>query len=164
VFDKSQRTDGAFSRSDFADDPACVLYICPGSRAVRPRQTAYRTTSPRDDEDGMVRYRASKFDCDACALKPRCCPKEPARKIMRSIHEGARDRARDILATEAGQTSRRQREKVEMPFAHIKPILKLDRLRSRGPNGTCDEFCLAAAAQNLRKCAKLLTGPMLKPA
>ncbi len=43
--------------------------------------------------------------------------------------------ARDIAKTEAYQTSRRQRKKVEMLFAHLKPILKLDRLRLRGPNG-----------------------------
>ena len=59
----------------------------------------------------------------------------PARKIMRSIHEGARDIARDIAMTDAYVTSRRQRKKVEMLFAHLKRILKLDRLRLRGPNG-----------------------------
>src|SRR3954452_13399444 len=43
------------------------------------------------------------------------------------------------------------RKKVEMLFAHLKRILKLDRLRLRGPNGARDEFHLAATAQNLRK-------------
>lgn len=67
-------------------------------------------------------------------LKPRCCSNAPARKIPRSIHEGARDRARDIAATDAYVTSRRERKKVDMLFARIKRILKLDRLRLRGPN------------------------------
>ena len=80
----------------------------------------------------------------------------PARKILRSIHEGARDLARDIAMTDAYVTSRRQRKKVEMLFAHLKRILKLDRLRLRGPNGAKDEFLLAATAQNLRKLAKLI--------
>ena len=70
---------------------------------------------------------------------------------MRSVHEGARDMARDIATTDAYLASRRQRKKVEMLFAHLKRILKLDRLRLRGPNGAKDEFHLAAAAQNLRK-------------
>ncbi len=43
-----------------------------------------------------------------------------------------------------------------MLFAHLKRILKLDRLRLRGPCGARDEFHLAAAAQNLRKLAKLI--------
>jgi hypothetical protein len=43
-----------------------------------------------------------------------------------------------------------------MLFAHLKRLLKLDRLRLRGPNGAHDEFLLAATAQNLRKMAKLI--------
>ena len=110
----------------------------------------------------MMRYRASKFDCEPCELRPRCTPNMPARKILRSVHEGARDMARDIALTEEYVTSRRQRKKVEMLFAHLKRILKLDRLRLRGPNGARDEFHLAATAQNLRKLAKLI--PMPTPA
>ena len=37
----------------------------------------------------------------------------------------------------------------EMLFAHLKRILKLDRLRLKRPNGARDEFLLAATAQNL---------------
>jgi hypothetical protein len=94
-------------------------------------------------------------------LKPRCCPNTPARKVPRSIHEAARDLARDIAKTEAYQISRYQRKKVEMLFAHLRRILKLDRLRLRGPNGARDEFHLAATAQNLRKLAKLVPAPAL---
>jgi hypothetical protein len=61
-------------------------------------------------------YRASKFDCGACALKSKCCPNTPARKVPRSIHEGARDMARDIAKTDAYVVSRRERKKVEMLY------------------------------------------------
>jgi hypothetical protein len=54
------------------------------------------------------------------------------------------------------QRSRHQRKKVEMLFAHLKRILKLDRLRLRGLSGAGDEFTLAAAVQNLRRLAKLI--------
>ena len=67
--------------------------------------------------------------------------------------------ARDIASTDAYVTSRRERKKVEMLFAHLKRILQLDRLRLRGPNGASDEFLLAATAQNLRKLAKLIPMP-----
>jgi hypothetical protein len=159
VFDKSQRTDGTFSRDDFAYDRDRDCYICPAGKELRQRQRAYRVPRPLVDEDGMTRYRASKLDCTTCSLKPQCCPNAPARKVLRSIHEGARDVARDIAKTDAYLTSRRERKKVEMLFAHLKRILKLDRLRLRGPNGARDEFHLAAAAQNLRKLAKLIPAP-----
>ena len=84
--------------------------------------------------------------------------------MTRSIHEGARDIARDIAKTDAYLTSRRQRKKVEMLFAHLKRILNLGRLRLRGPNGARDEFHLAATAQNLRKLAKLVMAPAPIPA
>ena len=77
----------------------------------------------------------------------------------RSIHEGARDMARAIAKSFEGSVSRRLRKKVEMLFAHLKRILKLDRLRLRGPTGARDEFLLAATAQNLRKLAKLIPIP-----
>ena len=97
-------------------------------------------------------------------LKPRCCPKMPARKVPRSIHEKARDVARDIAKTHAYVSSRRERKKIEMLFAHLKQILRLDRLRLRGPCGARDEFLLAAIAQNLRKLAKLIPLPAPMPA
>jgi transposase len=154
VFDKSGRVDGTFSRDDFRYDHQGDVYFCPGGKMLTCKGTVVN--------DNQLMYRASKYDCDACLLKPRCCPKEPARKIPRSIHEGARDMARDIAKTDAYRTSRRQRKKVEMLFAHLKPILRLDRLRLRGPCGAQDEFLLAATAQNLRKLAKLI--PMPQPA
>ena len=61
--------------------------------------------------------------------------------------------------TEAYAVSRRQRKKVEMLFAHLKRILRLDRLRLRGPSGAKDEFLLAATAQNLRKLGKIIPLP-----
>lgn len=76
--------------------------------------------------------------------------------MTRSIHEGARDVARNIAKTDAYLTFRRERKKVEMLFAHLKRILRLDRLRLRGPCGAQDEFLLAATAQNLRKMARLI--------
>ena len=54
------------------------------------------------------------------------------RKVPRSIYEGARDMAREIAETDAYVVSRRERKKVEMLFAHLKRILRMDRLRWRG--------------------------------
>jgi hypothetical protein len=157
VFDKSARKDDTFSRDDFTYDHERDVYFCPGGKKLT-------TTGTLVNDDATILYRASKPDCTGCALKPKCCPNAPARKVPRSIHEGARDMARQIAKSWEGQTSRRMRKKIEMLFAHLKRILKLDRLRLRGPNGARDEFLLAATAQNLRKLAKLIPGPQPKPA
>ena len=112
VFDKSTRQDGTFSRDDFTYDHVGDVYSCPAGKMLT-------TTGSRVD-GATLRYRASKYDCQACRLKPRCCPKEPARYIPRSIYEGARDMARQIASSWQGRTARRLRKKVEMLFAHLK--------------------------------------------
>jgi transposase len=153
VFDKSARTDGTFEREDFTYDREGDVYFCPAGKMLTCKGTLV-------NDGATLMYRASKYDCDGCTLKPRCCPNAPARKIPRSIHEGARNMARDIAKTDAYLTSKRERKKIEMLFAHLKRILQLGRLRLRGPNGARDEFHLAATAQNLRKLAKLRTPVM----
>jgi transposase len=152
VFDKSRRDDGTFSRSDFKFDEAGNTYTCPAGKRLTTRGTVVN--------DDLVLYRASKFDCTPCLLKSRCCPKEPARKIPRSIFEQSRDVARSLVGTELYERSRRERKKIEMLFAHLKRIIGLRRLRLRGPTGAKDEFLLAATAQNLRKLAKLIVPTM----
>ena len=94
-----------------------------------------------------------------CPLKPQCCPKEPSRKIPRDIREHARDVARSFAGTEGFEQSRRERKQIEMRFAHLKRILRLGRLRLRGPRGAQDEFVLGAIAQNLRRLASLVARP-----
>ncbi|QSB45150.1 transposase [Tsuneonella flava] len=164
VFDKSARSDGTLARSDFTYDAEDDSYLCPGGKRLRPSNRNFKTPRPLANADGFIRYRASQMDCQACNLKQRCAPRTATRKIVRSVHEGARDLARDISKSDAYLVSRRQRKKVEMLFAHLKRILKLDRLRLRGPNGAKDEFHLAAAAQNLRKLAKVRPNPGLATA
>jgi transposase len=157
VFDKSARKDGTFSREDFTYDTAGDVYVCPAGKTLT-------TTGTRVNDDATLLYRANKHDCVGCALKSRCCPNSPVRKVPRSIHEPARDMARMIARSWDGQVSRQLRKKVEMLFAHLKRILKLDRLRLRGPTGAHDEFLLAATAQNLRKLAKLIPIQTFQPA
>src|SRR5215475_7851976 len=101
VVDKSQRTDDTFSRDDFTYDHTSDTYRCPAGKTLQRYRR--RFTVPRTGvmKDNSLRYRASKRDCEVCPLKPRCCRHTPVRKIPRSIHEGARDLARDIAKTEA---------------------------------------------------------------
>ena len=153
VIDKSKRDDGTFNREDFTFDKERNVYICPAGKIL--------TTTGRLVNDGetTLLYFASVLDCRSCPLKARCCPKMPARRIPRSIYEEARDVARGLVKTKAFAQSRCDRKKIEMLFAHLKRILRLGRLRLRGPAGAQFEFTLAAIAQNLRRLAKLVARP-----
>ena len=147
VWDKSARHDGTFSRADFVFDRQRNVYICPGGAEL--------TSTGNIDQGHIVYYRANKSDCSACSLKPKCTT-APMRKVTRDVNEDVRDRVRALANTEAFQQSSRERKKVEMRFAHMKRILRLDRLRLRGLSGAKDEVLLTATAQNLRRLAKLL--------
>ena len=93
---------------------------------MRKSRRAFSTPREGVAKDGAIRYRAAQRDCDACMLKPKCCPNMPARKIARSVYEAARDKARAIAKTEAYAVSCRERKKIEMLFAHLKRILCLE--------------------------------------
>jgi hypothetical protein len=115
------------------------------SRSAGSSRTSPSSTS-RGAATGPSRAPTFAYDCHADA------------------YEGALELAREIATTDEYVVSRRLRKKVEMLFAHLKRILRLDRLRLRGPCGARDEFHLAAAAQNLRKLAKLKALPTVRVA
>jgi transposase len=153
VADKTERSDGTLSRSDFQWNEQANEYRCPEGHALRSDWRPFKNPRDRITKADTIIYRSSQPDCAACSNKNRCCPNTPIRKVARSIHEKARDVARAIGKTDAFKESCRQRKKVEMLFAHLKRILKMDKLRLRGFSGAQDEFLLAAIAQNLRRMA-----------
>jgi transposase len=145
VRDASERDDGTFSRSDFRWDRRRGVYICPNNKVMHTTGTVYDGT--------LLRYRASKFDCDVCSLKTKCCPKTPARHVPRDLQEDARDVARRLMGTKHFLKSRDERKRVEMRFAHLKIHHGFERMRLRGLSGARDEFHLAAIVQNLKTLA-----------
>ena len=130
VRDASERDDGTFSRADFRWHRQRGVYICPNDKILHTTGTVH--------DGSTLRYRASKFDCDVCALKMQCCPNMPARQVPRDIHEHARDVARRLMRTKAFHKSRDERKRVEMRFAHLKTHHRFERMRLRGLSGARD--------------------------
>jgi len=151
VRDASERDDGTFSRSDFRWDRRRGVYLCPNNKVLRSTGTVYDRT--------LLRYRASKFNCDVCPLKMKCCPNTSARHVPRDLQEDARDVARRLMGTKRFLKSRDERKRVEMRFAHLKTHHGFERMRLRGLSGARDEFHLAAIVQNLKTMALHLLGP-----
>ena len=156
VFDKSRRNDGTFAARTSPTIPARCSIVCPGGKP-------HRGPAARSVNDGATllvsreQARLRGLRPEAPLLPERAGSQGPALDPRRRPRHGARHRHDRCMLV-----SRRERKKVEMLFAHLKRILKLDRLRLRGPNGARDEFLLAATAQNLRKLAKLI--PQAAPA
>ena len=156
VWDRGDEQDDRFGRSDFSFDEENDLYTCPNGKELRRFWRKYKKPRTGVTKSKEIKYRSRKSDCARCPMKEQCCPNTAIRKISRSIYEPARDVARAIRKTPAYRRTRRQRKQVEMRVAHMKRILKVDRLRLRGMSGARDEFLLTATAQNLRRMAKIL--------
>jgi transposase len=156
VWDRSERKDGTLPSSAFVWSEQANEYRCPQGHALLSDRRQFTKPRGRITKAGTILYSASQHDCTGCPMKQQCCPNMPNRRITRSVHERSREVAREIADTPQYKQSRRDRKKVEMLFAHLKRILKLDRLRLRGLTGAHDEFLLAATAQNLRRMAKRL--------
>ena len=107
-------------------------------------RTARCCTPPAQCTRATLRYRASKFDCEVCALKMQCCPNGPSRQIPRDVHEYAREVTRRLMRTKAFIKSRDQRKRVEMRFARFE---NSPRLRAH------------AAARTFRRTRRISSSP-----
>ena len=163
VFDKSNRTDGTFSRSDFVFDAERNHYTCPQGKLLVQFRRTFATPRSGITKDGTRLCRSSKSDCQACAFKAKCCPNSPQRKVPRDLDEDARDVARSLANTPAYERSRHRRRKSRCCSPISSASSDSVALRLRGPSGARDEFLLAATAQNLRKLAKLRAMPVSWP-
>jgi len=153
VWDRSERDDGTFSSHDFKWNEAADEYRCPRNKPLRREWRPFSKPRTHITKEGTIKYRSRQSDCANCPLKSRCCPNLSHRSITRSLYEAARDQARALRNTPEYLQSRKDRKKVEVLFAHMKRILRVNRLRLRGRSGARDEFLLAAIAQNLRRMA-----------
>ena len=106
VFDKSARRDGTFSREDFAYDRERDVYICPAGKTLATRGTLV-------NDGATLLYRASKFACDACALKPAAALRNPRARYRAPSSRGRETwpatSGKATLAAPHGGSARRSR-------------------------------------------------------
>jgi hypothetical protein len=140
VINNSGHKNGTSERADFTYDIENELYICLEGKELKQYSHASKTPRSGSNKDKTIRYRARKSNCDQCALKDRCCPKESKRKLTRSIYVSSRYVSRQLAQTKQYSISCKFHAKVEKSFAHFKLIHGLGRLRLRGPSGAHDEF------------------------
>ena len=137
--DRTEHKDGTFSRSDFKWDAQANEYRCPADKALRCDRRPFRRHAAGSPRPTQSFYRASQRDCETCPEKARCCPNTPMRKSP-AASTRVPGMWRAHCKTTQYKQSRCERKKLEMLFAHLKRILKLDRLRLRGLSGASDEW------------------------
>jgi len=146
----NQGGGGMFDRTAFRYQPETDTCLCPAGKTLQRKQISKK--------DKAIYYTASKADCGACALKPRCT-QAPQRLMTRLLDEDALNR---MHARATPQAMKLRRSTVEHPFAALKyRIFGHPRLLLRGTRGAEIEIGLATMAYNLQRIFNLLGGATL---
>jgi len=124
------------------------VYVCPAG---------HRLTCRRTCEDRHWReYQLDGGTCCACEHYKECTRGRNGRKIVRYFNEDLRDRLRQQFEQPANQEIyQRRKQKVELPFGHIKRNLGADHFLLRGLAGVRAEMSLLASCFNMSRLISL---------
>lgn len=148
--------DGYFYKRDYRYDEKLDVYICPNGQLL-----PYRTTN----REGYRQYQSDPEQCRSCPVRARCTQSSSATKVVtRHVWEASRERMDEHRLSRVGKRIyKRRKETVERSFADGKQLHGHRYARFRGLKRVQQQCLLAAAAQNIKKIALLLsnTGPDL---
>ena len=153
VWEKFRRTDGTFLASDFKWDEQANEYRCPRGEPLRSDWRAFRNPRTHITHADTIVYLRPNWPVvpvPSSHAAVRTLQHDTSHGAVREVTQRGPQGSHDCRLQAVAQRS----EKVEVLFAHLKRILKLDRLRLRGRRGARDEVLLVATAQNLRRMAK----------
>jgi transposase len=139
----------AFDRSAFEYDKKRDCYICPEGNILRYRRTEQQT--------GKKIYRVKRSACSRCQHFGVCTKSLIGRKVIRLVKEQSRVRFESIYKQlDSQQVYNLRRQKVELPFGHIKRNLKMDGFLLRGLEGVKAEMSLLASCFNIARMITLV--------
>ena len=148
--------DGYFYKRDYKYDQKVDVYICPNGQLL-----PYRTTN----REGYRQYHSDPQQCKNCPVRQQCTQSSNATKVVtRHVWEASRERMEQHRLSRVGKRIyKRRKETVERSFADGKQLHGHRYARFRGLRRVQQQCLLAAAAQNIKKIALLLSrmGPNL---
>lgn len=139
----SSREKDKFDKSSFKYDANKDCYTCPEGETL-----SYSLT-----DKGKRLYQAKSRVCKACRFFGQCTSSKNGRRVSRLVKEDVRLRLeKQYLESQA--VYKKRKEKVELPFGHIKRNLKLDAFLLRGREGVNAEASILATCFNVVRMIK----------
>ena len=144
------KEESPFSKSHFIYDKDEDWYICPEGNKLNYRST-YKKTGKRT-------YKIEKAKlCRQCPHFGQCTRSKEGRKVVRLRNEEIKERLEAQYEESASQEIyARRKEKVELPFGHIKRNLKVSGFLMRGLKGVHAEASLLCTCFNLSRMITIL--------
>lgn len=131
-----------YSSINFKYDSEKDCVICPEGNELIWHSVSFKRKG--------VRYKANKSICNACPAESLCTTSKNGRSLERTFNQDIKERLEAQYKLPENQAIYRLRkQKVELPFAHIKKNLKLDAFLLRGKNKVDGEISLIASCYNI---------------
>ena len=148
---QASRTDRSspFDKSNFKYDRKNDCYTCPAGHVLK-----YRRTEP---EKRRRVYRVKRSTCENCRYFGKCTTGKIGRKLTRLIKEDLKDKLEtQYEQPDSQKVYRLRKQKVELPFGHIKRNLKVDSFLLRGLDGVKAEMSLLASCFNIARMISII--------
>jgi len=141
--EKVQRSD-PFDKAHFKYDKANDCYICPEGKVLGYSHT--------ETQKHKSTYRAGGSVCRTCKFFKNCTTNPRGRTITRLLHEELKQKLEaKYEEPESQKTYALRKQKVELPFGHIKRNLKVDSFLLRGLDGVKAEASVLASCFNIAR-------------
>ncbi len=141
-----------FGKDKFVYDRANNQYVCPEGRILR--YSHYSKTK----NHYLYRIKGSS-NCLKCRHFGVCTKSSRGRSVVRLFNEDLKEKLESRYASSEGQNIyKRRKEKVELPFGHMKRNLGAGYFLLRGLDGVKAEFSLLSSCFNIVRTINLLGG------
>lgn len=148
-----------FSKEEFTYDETTDEYICPAQKRL-----THKNNVPFNKKH-FILYQAKENDCCHCERFGVCTVSRKGRKIVRLKNEKLKAKLHTLYQSDTGQRIYKLRkQKVELPFAHIKHNMGFRQLLLRGIEKVKSEVFLCSIGYNLTRMISLLGVNGLKQA
>lgn len=146
----SKKEPEEFNKEHFRYKPQTNSYICPEGHEL-----TYRGVNKRK-KTKIYRIADCKI-CHKCQYFGKCTKSANGRKVTRLISEDARQRLeKQYLESSSQQVYRKRKQKVELPFGHIKRNLGVQAFLLRGLEGVKAEMSILASNFNISRMITIL--------
>jgi len=142
--------DNPFGKDKFIYDKETNQYICPEGKVLK--------YSHYSETKGHYLYRIKgPSNCIECKHYGRCTDNTRGRAIIRLKDEYVKEGLEALYISDKGQAIyKKRKEKVELPFGHIKGNLKAGEFLLRGLKGVNAEMALLSTCFNISRMITIL--------
>lgn len=150
----SRKKPKAFAKEEFRYDAKKDVYVCPAGHEL---------TRHGSDGPGKLAYRTSNSTCRCCDHFGICTRStQTGRRITRYTNESLRDKlAKQYQQPDSQAVYQLRKQKVELPFGHIKRNLGSGHFLLRGLEGVRAEMSLLSSCFNMARMISIIGVPGL---